>query len=97
MPCLPAGRSLSVETVSGTKLGHVHDLVFEIDGQLVAQYEIRFSLLSGNRYLVNRDQVVRFESDRLVVEDGVLRSNAVKGEAKKAAPSPEPVAMRDQT
>ena len=52
-------KYLHVETVSGAKLGHVHELTLELDGQLIAQYQGRASMIGGKVYLGGRDQVVR--------------------------------------
>lgn len=89
-------KGLSVETVSGSVLGHVHDLVLEMDGQLVAQYVVRASVLRGQEYLVSRDQVVRFEVGRLVVDDSVRQAEGRSSDIrKKISLQPEPLAMRD--
>ena len=86
-------KQCDVETVSGERLGHVHDLVFEIEGQLVAQYIIKSSLLSSREYRVSRDQIVRFEEKKIIVDDSV----ATILSTQDATPLPrraEPAAMR---
>lgn len=88
-------KQLTVETLSGEKLGHVHDLVLEIDGQLVAQYQVKSSLLSTKEHLVSRDQVVRFEEKRMIVDDTVTPVGVVKGEKKTMPSGVEPVSMRN--
>lgn len=88
-------RALHVETVSGASLGHVHELVFEIDGQLIVQYAVRSSLLSNKEYLIGRDQIVRFEEKKMIVDDAV-RPIAIDGEKRKfPVAAPKPVAMRE--
>ena len=89
-------KQLDVETASGTELGHVHDVVFEIDGQLVAQYVVKVSKWSAKSYLVSRDQVVRFEEYKMVVDDGVAREEASQHVAKSSVVKTEAVAMREQ-
>jgi len=75
-------RGLHVETVSGVSLGHVHDLVLEIDGQLVAQYFVKSSLFGNKEYLIGRDQVVRFEEKKMIVDDTVRTIEVEEGRKK---------------
>ena len=84
-----------METVSGVSLGHVHDVVVEIEGQLIAQYVVRHSVLSSNEYLIGRDQVVRFEEKKMIVDDGVEKKGEGEEKKKSSGLSPHPVAMRD--
>lgn len=88
---------LSVETVSGTKLGRVYDVVLETEGQLIAQYLVRRLRLGGALYRISRDQVVRFEEHRLIVDDGVVKEK-MRDESfvGKKRVSVEPVAMREE-
>lgn len=65
-------KKIGVETVSGVKLGRVCDAVFETDGQSILQYEVRGCCWFGQRFLVNRSQVVRFEEEKMVVDDTVM-------------------------
>lgn len=89
-------KSLSVETVSGVALGHVHDVVLQTDGQLVAQYIVKSSMIRGNEYVVSRDQVVRFEEKRLVVDDTVSATNeSPDTKSSTIRISPKPIAMRE--
>jgi sporulation protein YlmC with PRC-barrel domain len=87
-------KSLGVETISGVKLGHVVDVILEIDGQLVAQYEVKSSFLNNKSYLVSRDQVVRFEAEKMVVDDNIVIAGGKVKEGKREV-RPEPVAMRE--
>ncbi|MEK7084489.1 MAG: PRC-barrel domain-containing protein [Patescibacteria group bacterium] len=89
-------KHLSVETVSGVKLGRVHDVVFEIDGQLVAQYLVRRPLLGGALYRISRDQVVRFEEHRLIVDDGVVKESVQEEVFGKKQVRVEPVLTREE-
>jgi sporulation protein YlmC with PRC-barrel domain len=68
-------KKISVETASGVRLGQVHDLVLEIDGQLVAQYLIKPSVVSRTMYRVSRDQVIKFTEEKMIVDDGVVKEN----------------------
>ena len=66
-------KKLPVEIKSGKYLGHVCDVIFEIDGQVVAQYEVSPSLLSGKKYLISREQVLSISAEKMVVDDSVVR------------------------
>jgi len=87
-------KLLDVETKSGEKLGHVCDVVFETGGQLVAQYFVRPSLFSGKEYLINRDQVVRFEENKMIVDNSAMQDSDVGVQDREVAAGPEPVVMR---
>lgn len=89
-------KHLVVETVDGNKLGKVHELVLDTNGQLVAQYEVRPYVLSREKYLISRDQVVRFEYKKLIVDSGVKPEPAGREETVGQMPNPEPVAMRSE-
>jgi len=88
-------KVMDVETVSGVKLGKVHDLVCEIDGQLIAQYEVHSSMIGGKVYLVSRDHVVRFEEKKIIVDDSI--EGVVKREEKipPISVTPTPAVLRE--
>ncbi len=65
-------KKMMVETVSGTKLGKIQDLIVDIDGQVIVQYEVKHTGMSGENYCIHRDQVVRFEEKKMLVYDSVL-------------------------
>lgn len=88
-------KKLPVETKSGKMLGHVCDVVFEIDGQLVAQYEVSPSLLSGKKYLISREQVLSISAEKMIVSDGVVRVEVEQRGGEKAVVNAEPVVMRE--
>lgn len=83
-------KSLLVETAGGIKLGRIHDVIFETEGQIVAQYLVKPSLISGKKFLINREQVVRFEQDKMVVEDSAVKEVAAEKKQRKIAVEPEP-------
>ena len=89
-------KSLPVETVSGAKLGHVHDLVLDTDGQLVAQYQVKSFMIAGKEYLVGREQVISIAADKLVVDDGVAPVESEPSKKKTLGVSPNPVLMRKE-
>ena len=87
-------KHLSVESVSGQQFGHVSDLVFEIDGQMIVQYIVRFSILSTKEYTISRDQVVNITKEKIIVDNSVYITTEEKEE--KITQVPEPVAMRKE-
>lgn len=66
-------KKFSVDTVSGTHLGKVQDVVLDSEGQLVLQYVVNSALIGGQEYLISRDSVVRFEENKLIVDDGIVK------------------------
>ncbi|MFA4831260.1 MAG: PRC-barrel domain-containing protein [Patescibacteria group bacterium] len=90
-------KHLDVVTVSGQELGHVRDFVFEIDGQLIAQYIVKQSKWSAKSYIINRDQVVRFAEYKMIVDDNVAREEMKRVKSEKAEVKAEPALMRKET
>lgn len=92
-------KQLSVETVDGIVLGFVSDVIFETEGQLIVQYVVKESLLkhiNQKEYLISRDQIVRFEEKRLLVDSSVKLEKESDGVKKKVKPfSPKPIPMRE--
>lgn len=86
-------KQLSVETASGLKLGRVMDIMVETEGQLVAQYLVKHSIISDKTYLISRDQIIRFENKKIIVDDNVLKIEN-KSTEKEPAINPEPISMR---
>lgn len=89
-------KSLPVETVSGTLLGRVHDVTLETDGQLIAQYRVKSSVISQKEYIIGRDQIVRMDEKNILVDDAVDKETHTAKPVKRASISPEPVAMRKE-
>lgn len=85
-------KHLDVETVSGKALGHIYDFVIEIEGQIIAQYKVKPSLISRMEYLVSRDQIVKFTSEKIIVDDAVVPEKKI-GLSKKTPPEIEPAIM----
>jgi len=81
-------KSLAVETASGVKLGHTHDIILDTNGQMIAQYSVKQSIISPKEYLISRDQIVKFENEKIIVEDSAVAEN-------KPSTSSEPVAMSE--
>ncbi|MFZ2190047.1 MAG: hypothetical protein WA057_01000 [Candidatus Magasanikiibacteriota bacterium] len=88
-------KKLIVETKLGIKLGFVKDMVLDTEGQNILQYEV--GSLVGKKHLVSREQVLNIDSEKMVVEDSVLKINndeKVDVEIKNVDPS---VAMRENS
>lgn len=83
-----------VETVSGVMLGHVVDVEMDTEGQMIVNYHVRRALLGGDTLLVSRNQVVRFEEEKMIVDDSVAKEYATAQANTKMAGNPEPVVMR---
>lgn len=88
-------KKYSVETSSGVRLGYVRDIVLESEGQMIAQYEVRPYLFSYKKYLISRDQIVRFENDKMIVDDNLALEKS-KIQEEKPVPKAEPVLMREE-
>ena len=65
-------KKLRVETVLGTYLGHVQDVEFDTESHLVVRYVVK-KWGNSQVYLIHRNQVVRVEEKRMIVEDVVSR------------------------
>lgn len=87
-------KQLSVETASGIKLGRVSDIVFDTEGQLVAQYLVKHSIISDKTYLISRDQIIRFENKKIIVDDNTVKAESKEEEKKRPAINPGSVSIR---
>ncbi|PIT86340.1 MAG: hypothetical protein COU33_03725 [Candidatus Magasanikbacteria bacterium CG10_big_fil_rev_8_21_14_0_10_43_6] len=88
-------KKLVVETLSGTTIGYVNDIVIEAEGQDVIQYQVKHSLFGGKEYLISRDQIVRFEAEKIIVYDTALPKELRKVKKDPMGITPEPVVMRE--
>ena len=86
-------KRLSVETVSGTVLGHVHEIEIEIEGHLIAQYKVKSSFLGQSNYLVSRTQVISIDNKKMIVDDDVAVVTN-RSPLKVPAPGMEPIVSR---
>jgi len=84
-----------VETESGIKLGKVFNVIFDTELQNILQYEVG-NYFNKKQYLISRDQVIRFEEFKLVVDDGVKKVG-VEEEKMSTPTKVEPVMMREET
>jgi sporulation protein YlmC with PRC-barrel domain len=87
-------KKMNVETISGKKLGKVSDVVLQTDGQVVEQYEVKTFLLPGKTLLIGRSQIVRFEKERLIVDDEVDVAEKEDSDGVVGT-NPEPITMRE--
>lgn len=84
-----------VETVSGVMLGHVVDVEMDTEGQMIVNYHVRRALLGGDMLLISRNQVVRFEEEKMIVDDNVAKEYVEAQTNTKMAGNPEPAVMRE--
>ncbi len=61
---------MHVYTASGTHVGKVKDISFDVDTGVVVEYFV--SSLLHRSVSIAREQVVRYEEDRIIVEDRVV-------------------------
>ena len=88
-------KHLSVETASGAKLGHIHDLILQTDGQMIAQYLVKPSVLGAQKYLISRDQILRFTEEKIIVEDNAVNEKEAEPAESQAKAAPEPATTRE--
>lgn len=86
-------KKLKVVTVSGAELGNICDIIFEADGQTIVQYEVCKYCWCGQKFLINRGQVVRFEEKKMVVDDAVKPVEAKSEKVSSEKVSAEPAMM----
>lgn len=89
-------KKLSVETKSGEVLGHVGDLVMDVDGHTIVQYEVKSSMLSTKKYMISREQVISITEEKMIVEDAVVGAAEDRIRMAKGSVGPEAVAMTNQ-
>lgn len=65
---------LPVFTESGTKLGHVHDFEIDIESHYIRKYLVVSGLISKDTYFITPAQIISITDERIVVEDGVIKS-----------------------
>lgn len=63
-------KNLSVETVLGTVLGRVREIEIDAESHMVVRYIVK-KWPKGQEYRIHRNQVVRFEEKKMIVEDVV--------------------------
>lgn len=72
---------LPVYTKSGQRLGVVGDLEIDVDQQLIVNYQVSsknvIKNLLNNKLVINRDQVIAINKDRIIVDDGILEEQTL--------------------
>jgi sporulation protein YlmC with PRC-barrel domain len=71
-------KKMQVETISGIKLGKIQEVIMDIENQMLVQYDVKASGLAKENYLVNRDQIARFEPKKIIVYDTVVNKKEKK-------------------
>lgn len=64
---------LPVYTQSGRRLGRVCDFQIEAETHRVNSYIAKANILKQKTYLIKPSQVIEINSERMTVEDGVLK------------------------
>ncbi|PLX26474.1 hypothetical protein C0581_04395 [Candidatus Parcubacteria bacterium] len=88
-------KRLSVETKSGNVLGKIKDIIVEVDGQMIAQYIVKPTMLGRTQYIINRDQIIGVQNKKLIVDDNVGMDKVSEKSDERMPSSPEPIAMRE--
>ena len=88
-------KKMTVKTMSDTVLGHVVDVLFDIEGQMIVQYQVKNKFYE-KEYLIHRDQIFKFEDDVMRVYDTAVPQEKKKKERAGLPIHPEPVAMREE-
>jgi len=80
-------KKIAVETQSGQFLGYISDFELETDTGIIEKYYIKSNnLISGlweGKLLINRNQIINFDLEKMIVEDGVIKEKAGQKEFKK--------------
>lgn len=88
-------KKLPVITVSGKKLGRVNEVLVDPDSQSIMQYQVtpRRLLSLDLPLLIHRSQVASLTSERLLVEDNVVKAkDTVYASASIVSSSISPIA-----
>lgn len=83
-----------VQTVSGIKLGKVCNIQINTEEQFIIHYEVKTKVFSKDRLLISRGQIVRFENDKIIVDDNV-KQEKTPVEKPSIEMTTEPIAMRE--
>lgn len=89
-------KKLSVETKSGDVLGHVCDIVVEVEGHSILQYEVKSSMLSTKKYMIGREQVISITAEKVIVDDAVVGREKQRVALRGGEVGSEAVVMRNQ-
>lgn len=66
-------KDIPVETESGEKIGHVHDLEINIENHEIEKYIVsnKRLMVETKKYLIATKQIVKITNEKIVVEDNV--------------------------
>jgi uncharacterized protein YrrD len=79
---------LPVVTRSGVRLGKIVDADFDAAAHAVLKYHVADGMFSGNKFLVDRAQVLDVTAEKVIVDDAVA---GVRQDAESAPVSPQAV------
>ncbi len=68
-------KKVIVETQSGQVLGKVTDFQLDPATGVIAQYEVKSGLLS-QILLINKEQIISFDENKMIVEDAVVKTES---------------------
>lgn len=81
-------KKLPAVTVSGTHLGSVSDALFDTESGMLVQIHVKRSLFS-KPLVIARSQIVRFEEEKVVVDDAIERDvDEASGDGGSIDPEP---------
>ncbi|MFA7245249.1 MAG: PRC-barrel domain-containing protein [Candidatus Magasanikbacteria bacterium] len=64
-------KGLEVETKNGIFLGHIYDIVVDIESNLLVQIVVKKMTSPNKKYLINTSQIVQVKVDKIIVEDNM--------------------------
>ncbi|MCX6745966.1 MAG: hypothetical protein NTX00_03005 [Candidatus Parcubacteria bacterium] len=73
-------KKIVVETQGGQFLGYISEFELETDNGTIEKYYVKSRLsipgLFANKLLINKSQVISFDSEKMIVEDGVIKEKS---------------------
>jgi len=80
-------KKIRVETQSGQFLGYISEFELETDNGAIEKYYIKSRLsipgLFANKLLINKTQIISFDSEKMIVEDSVIKEKSGQKVFKK--------------
>lgn len=86
--------SCTVITASGTTLGKVTDMVYDVDAYTVVQFVVTTGLLKTHEYRIHPHQILSITEKEITVEDTVV---PLRGSEDTAIPTGASPAMMRET
>lgn len=78
---------LPVFTESGEKLGQIHDIEIDVETHHIRKYIIGPRFLGKETYLVTPAQIKSISSEKIVVEDTIIKDTGKISEKKVVPPA----------